>query len=246
MPKTTARRANAGQTNTPRAGRFVGCAAALLLLASLAHAEPVVPRGARRLDGIAAVVGARAPGGSALTILRSDVELRARLALAAAGAAGSERGVLPPSLLRATLEELVGEALIAAEARRLAMAGPSDLDITRECTRFATSVGGAGRFQKWLQTIGVDDAEMRALCRRRAVVGRFLAANLESTLDPTPVELERAYREEAHPFKGQPFEDVRDALSAWLGRRRAEEAVASWVTVLKQRTPYRILAGFER
>src|SRR5690606_3833545 len=43
-------------------------------------------RGLRvRLDGVAAVVGAEAPGPSTVLLLRSDVELRARLALLRSG-----------------------------------------------------------------------------------------------------------------------------------------------------------------
>src|SRR4051812_10009330 len=76
-----------------------------------ARAELPEVSGAVRVDGLAAVVGGLAPGKGVISVYRSDVELRARLSLLRAGADGSALGNLPSSLLGASLDELVGEAL---------------------------------------------------------------------------------------------------------------------------------------
>jgi hypothetical protein len=208
------------------------------------RAEPPVTKEAWRVDGVAAVVGGVAPGPGTIAIYRSDVELRARLALLRAGAEAAALGPLPSSLLRASLEEVIGEALIASESARLSLAQPSADDVRRERERLALSVGGEAKLKRLVSALAVPESELRAIAERRAVVSAFLTANLEGTLEVTPLELEKAYAEQAHPFGSESFEAVRDQLRAWLVQRRVEAAVARWVESLKQRTPMRRLVTF--
>lgn len=201
-------------------------------------------QGSVRVDGLAAVVGALAPGAEALSIYRSDVELRARLALLRAGADDAAYGPLPPSLRKASLEEAIGEALIAWESARLSLARPSAEEVRRERQRLALGVGGEPRLQALTRAFGVEEAELEGMALRRAVVSDFLAANLEGTLEVTPLELERAYAESAHPFGAEPLDAARDKLRAWLLQQRLQAAVARWVESLKQRTPVRRLVSY--
>lgn len=214
------------------------------LHAPRAKADAHVFQGALRADGLAAVVGGLAPGPGVISIYRSDVELRARLALLRAGGEAAALGQLPASLLRASLEETIGEALIATESARLSMAKPSPEDVRRERQRLALGAGGEPRLAKLLQALGVSERELEAIATRKAIVNAFLSANLEGTLEVTPQEVERAYAEGAHPFVGESLEAVRDRLRAWLVQRRVEAAVGRWVDSLGQRTPVRRLVSF--
>lgn len=92
---------------------------ALGLFASTSRADAPVVAGGVRADGIAAVIGGSAPGPSVDVILRSDVELRARIALSGQSERATGFEPLPLPLLRAALDQLVGEALIAREAERV-------------------------------------------------------------------------------------------------------------------------------
>jgi len=205
------------------------------------QADATEAKGALRVDGLAAVVGGLAPGKGVISIYRSDVELRARLSLLRAGAKAAALGPLPDSLLGASLDELVGEALVASEAARLSLARPSAGQIKGERQRLSWVVGGESELQSVVRTLGVSEGELMALAERKAVVSGFLAANLEGTLEISPNELAKAYAEEEHPFRDEPFEVARDPLRVWLAQRRMETAVGRWVESLKQRTPSRRL-----
>jgi len=98
-----------------------------------------------RLDGLAAVVGGSGPGTGIDVVLQSDVELRARISLSGRTEGPLELGPLPTSSLGASLNEIVGELLIAREARRVQAATPSAAAIERERKRLAVTAGGGER-----------------------------------------------------------------------------------------------------
>lgn len=195
-----------------------------------------------RIDGVAAVVGGAAPGPTTIVIWRSDVALRARLALLRSSSLEVALGPVPNAVLSASLSELLGEALIALEARRLNLEAPSEDERAAERERLLTSAGPDAR--SLLRTLGVGERELTTWIERRAIVSAFLAANLEGTLDVSDMELERLFRSEPHPYQGEPFVDARDRFAAWLTRERTESAVRRWVDTLAQRTPHRLFARY--
>jgi hypothetical protein len=195
-----------------------------------------------RVDGLAAVVGGAAPSAATISILRSDVELRARLALLASSSLRVALGPLPSGVLAASLAELIGEALIALEAKRLNLDAPGA--DTRAAERARLIAGAGPDAPLLLRQLGVSERELAAWIDRRARVSGFLAANLEGTLDVSTMELERLFRSEAHPYQGEPFEEARERFSQWLARERMQAAVRRWVDTLAQRTAHRVLARY--
>jgi hypothetical protein len=220
-------------------------AGALFSLGALAHAHAdAVPLGQPlRIDGVAALVGGQAPGEGVLVILRSDVELRARLSLLAAGVGSALNAPLGADLLQATLSELLGESLIAIEASRLGLSAPSAREVREQRARLA--LAGEARFNELLEGLGVSSEEIDAIAERRALVGAFLAVNLEGTLDVSESEMVRAYETEEHPFQGLPYAEERSRFAAWLAQKRLNEAVGRWVLSLKERIPHRVIARFQ-
>lgn len=187
-----------------------------------------------RAEGVAAFIGVAASGSGTVVVLRSDVELRARMRLAAR----SDRlptGPLPEPLLAAALEEIIGEVLIAREADRLRAARPRDADVARERARLE-ELASVSRY------LGVEANEIDEIARRRAYVEAFLVANIEGAGDLSDAQLRRAYDAGGHPFAGRPLEDVREVLRAWLDQRRLQRDVARWIEVLRSRTEVRVLA----
>lgn len=229
--------------------RVTGCATAACMTLAFgvpgsARAEALGIPGTVRVDGLAAVVGGLAPGPEVISIYRSDVALRARFALLRAGAGDAALGPLPSSLLKASLDELVGEALVASESMRLSLAKPSAEQVRQERQRLAFGVGGEAQLQEIARALNVDEADLAAIAERKAVVSGFLTANLEGTLEVSPAELEQAFEEQAHPFGAGSFSEVKEQLRAWLTQRRMQASVARWVESLRARTPVRRLADF--
>lgn len=224
-----------------RAGGALALAAVLVSLASFASAQP---RGARtRVEGVAAWVGGTARGSGATPILRSDVELRARMAIA--GQTGRvARVVLPEGLLAATLRQLVGEVLIEREADRLRAEVPSDGAIERARERLVRESGGEAVLGQLAETLGVGARELEAIARRRAYVDAFLRANLEGNTVVSDSQVERAFEAGEHPFVGRELADVREVMRVWLARQVYDRDVARWIEVLRNRARVRVLVDW--
>jgi hypothetical protein len=240
--------------NRPRAvtSRSLGAAASQraafvvpMIVLGLVLASPSArAQSALRLDGLAAVVGGRAPGPGVDVILQSDVELRARIAWA-----GETRGALgmlelPSSVLAAALQEIIGEQLIAREARRVQAATPSAADIERERVRLLRAAGGEARMRALLAALGAGQDELDAIARRRALVGAFLSANLEGVTVVTEAEAERALEQDKAAFAGREREAALLELRGRLSREALDRTIARWVAVLGSRTPVRVYVSY--
>ena len=82
---------------------------------------------------------------------------------------------MPDSLLRATLTQLIGEHLIAREARRVQAATPEPTTLARERQYLISGAGGATRVRELLSALSAGEDELEAIVRRRALVGAFSA-----------------------------------------------------------------------
>ncbi|MFI5306906.1 MAG: hypothetical protein ACHQ53_06130 [Polyangiales bacterium] len=192
-----------------------------------------------RLDGLAAVVGGTGPGPGIDVVLQSDVELRARIAWSGRTQGPLELGPLPSNALGASLNEIVGELLIAREARRVQAAMPGAVAIERERKRLAFSAGGPERLRLLLEALAASEDELDAIARRRALVGDFLSANLTGVTVVTDSEVERAYDAQRQAFAGVDRADALRELRARLSRQALDRTIERWVTVLRSRTPVR-------
>lgn len=215
----------------------------LLVVAVVAMAQ-VASAQAVRVDGIAAIVGANTPRADAKIILRSDVEFRARLRLIREAPGQPHLGSLPRGLLRATLDELVGEALIAREAERVQVATPTTADIRQERQRLEQLAGGSESLAALVNALGASEREIDAMVRQRALVSVFLEANLEGAATVSDARIEAVFESGEHPFLGQELEDVRGAMRVWLTRQALDDAVTRWMQVLRERTRVRELASY--
>ncbi len=197
-----------------------------------------------RLDGLAAVVGGQAPGPGVDIVLQSDVELRARIAWV-----GQQQGEvtlpeLPDKVLHAALHEIIGEQLIAREARRVQAATPSAGDIERERARLVRSAGGQARMEALLEALAASADELDAIARRRALVGAFLSANLEGVAVVTEAEAEHAYEQSKGAYEGRDRKAALVELRGRLSREALDRTIARWVAVLSSRTPVRIYVSY--
>lgn len=225
-------------------GALCGLALSTALAASGVRAELTALGQPERVDGVAAFVGGTSPGEGVLLILRSDVELRARLSLLTGGAADPVHAPVPPELLQATLSELVGESLIVMEAARLSIAMPGADAVALQRQRLALSSTSGLGLSELCATWGISDAEISEIARRRAVVGAFLAANLEGTLEVSDGDLVRAFESEEHPFVGDSYELAKAQFALWYAQKRLQDAVGRWVVSLRERTPHRVVWTF--
>lgn len=228
----------------PAAGRVWLAAFGWLALAASASAQHSPPDPAVRVDGLAAVVGGLAPGPGTETILRSDVVLRARIAWAGEGGALRPLEPLPDALLHATLQQMIGEVLIAREAQRVRVASPSAAEVARELQRLQHAAGGAERLARLIEVLGASTQELDEIARQRVRVTAFLRANLEGVTVVTDAEVERFLQREEQDLNAEDPEIVRQRARALLARQALDRAVERWVRVLKGRVPVRIYTSW--
>jgi hypothetical protein len=212
----------------------------VVLCAPRAHAQ--VAR--VRLDGVAAVVGAAAPGPATDVVLLSDVDLRARLSLLGKVEDPSELSPLPRSLLRATLTEIVGELLIAREARRLQAVTPTAAEIERERLRLLQTAGGQGRLDALMVALSASVDELAVIARRRALVASFLSANLEGVTDITEAALDQALADDPGLVEDRTRADARLEVRTRMSRQALDRTIARWVAVLRARTEVHLYAEY--
>jgi hypothetical protein len=218
--------------------------ASLLAVGSFVALQWPGSAGAVRAEGIAALIGSSTPGPGTDVILHSDVALRARIRMTGRIEGPPRMAPLPRALMRKTLDEMMGEALIAREAERIRVAVPDRQDVAEQRRRIAQMAGGEDRLQRLLQLVGASPGEVDAMARRRARVQVFLEANLEGTNVVTDSELEHVYESGEHPFTDRPFAEVKAPLRRWLAARAIDRAVRHWVRVLRSRTEMRVLARY--
>jgi hypothetical protein len=204
---------------------------------------PVVPGGVR-VEGVAALVGGTSPGRGVSLVMVSDVDLRARIALSGQldRPAATER--VPPPLSAATLEQIIGEMLIAREAERVRVEPPDESDLAVERARIEQEAGGAAALSELLRRVGATRREIDAIARRRALVAAFLQVNLEGMTVVTDAEIERVYESGEHPFGDQPLAEVSAQLGALMARQAVDRAVRRWVSVLRARTEVTLLVEY--
>jgi len=140
---------------------------------------------------------------------------------------------LPEALREASLQEIIGELLIAREAKRVQISLPTTADAQREKDRLVRVTGGAVRTATLLSDLGAREEELDVIARRRVLVAAFLRVNLEGVTTVTQAELEQALSSRR---EGTSLEQLR----ADLAKAALERAVKRWVVMLRARIAVRI------
>ena len=194
------------------------------------------------IDGLAAVLGGTDPLDPPRPILQSDVELRARLALLPRDSERALFSELPGSLLKATLDELIGEQLIAIEAERVQIALPRAADIARELANIEQEAGGRRALVRLLARLDASQLELEAMALRRVLISAFLRANLEGVTVVTDAEVDARMRATASRSPGESPEGTRAGVRASLENEALARNIEHWVRVLRARTRVRVFA----
>lgn len=190
-----------------------------------------------RADGLAALVGGSVPGPRVDIVLRSDVELRARLRLSGQASGPIPTSPLPQSLFEASLNEIVGEYLIAREAVRLRIAEPTEAKVAEEKSRIERIAGGRDRLRSLLKTLSVSKDEIDKIARRRALVAAFLSLNTADVAIISDAQIEKAARDKDKPANEEDKTVTNAVLRARLARVAIDQTIARWIKVLLARTP---------
>ena len=76
---------------------------------------------------------------------------------------------------------------------------------------------------------------MDALLHRAALAAWYLDRAVTPLLHPSDEQLRDVFRTSAHPYRGQTFEAVREALSRWFVVERVRVAEAAFLQAARSR-----------
>jgi hypothetical protein len=169
-------------------------------------------------------------------VLERQLALEARLeAMAENGGIGEgykERD------LRAALEHDVAEQILASLAEKLIADSPAGKrpgldEVPRVEQQLGPALlerlGGRGRVDEAAQAEELEPAEVDALIHRAALAAWYLDRAVTPILHPSDQQLRDVYRTSAHPYRGQPFEQVREALARWFVVERVRVAEGAFL-----------------
>jgi peptidyl-prolyl cis-trans isomerase SurA len=209
---------------------LLACGLAMFLAAPAADAQPGVPPGGQRLDGIAAVVNDD-------VVLESDVEEQLYLFLMNAQLRPDSAGV--DTLRRQVLNQLIEEKLIVAEAKRQGLS-VSDAEVQRAVDKALDDarqrLGGDAAFREQLARENTTEEKLRE--KYRADLSRqLLAERLVNRAVPqkpvTAAEAEAYFKANRAKFPRMPVQltmqvvqipATPDTVALARGRAKAEAA----------------------
>ena len=127
--------------------------------------------------------------------------------------------------VRNALEHDIAEQVLASLAQKLIDDSPadkrpaqSDIDAILHLVEGAQveRLGGRARIDAAAAAEGLDASEVDALLARGAFAAWYLDRTVAPLLHPSDEQLRDVYRTAGHPYRGQPFDTIRDALSRWF------------------------------
>jgi hypothetical protein len=133
----------------------------------------------------------------------------------------------------AALDRDIGEQILVGLAQKLIDESPADKrpdprDIDKAEQDVAAGLvarfGGRAAVDTAAAAEQIDSTEVDAFLRRAGLAAWYVDRSITSLLHPDEEQLREVYRTAAHPYRGQPFESVRQQLEQWFVVERARAA----------------------
>jgi hypothetical protein len=216
-------------------------AASLLLLPMRAPAEAEAP--GRLLDAVVAWLAPDAGRGARTLLTLSDLDWETRVAFISRGALAASEGALSLETLAASLEWLVAEHLLAAEADQLEVAAVDPANLERALEDFRARFPTMAAYEAFLEAREMAEGDLLRIFRRRLVVDAYLSSRLRLGLGMgiSEAEVRRAYDARAGGQDPDAYEAMRPTLRAVLEKERREASIAGLVADARRRADVRIL-----
>lgn len=129
------------------------------------------------LDRVVAVVDTQ-------TVTQAELAVEARLALARRAQVPEQAGrvALAAPVLHDVLSYLIGQMLVAREARRVGAEEAGEAEVEGAYAAFAARFADAATLEAWLEAVGTSPAAVRDVLRREQTVERYLGQRLRTRL----------------------------------------------------------------
>lgn len=208
-----------------------------------ALAEAIAPAVAEGevLDQVVAEITPGSGRGRRTLVTRSDLELETRVLLVSRGGIEAAAQPLPDEVLAASLEWLIAEHLLFAEAEQLDLAGVDPLALERELASFRLRFPSEAAWRAFLAENEVVESDVARILRRRMVVDGYVASRLRLGVQVTEAEVRSAWESRKAELGEDSWEWARPNLRAQLERERRAEVAAALVAELRRRGDVRVI-----
>ena len=140
--------------------------------------------------------------------------------------------------VRAALDHHVVEEILASLALKLTTGARPSVELSaapiaalRADLRAALfeRLGGEARVEAAALAEQIDAGELDDMFRRQALAAWYLDRAVAAILHPSEEQLREVFRTAAHPYRGRPFEQVREPLARWFVGERLRVAESSFL-----------------
>ncbi len=216
---------------------------AAALAAAPAPAAPAAPAAAPRpadgrvVEEIVAVVR-NPPSSPARVITLTKLTEEARIALVSRGATEAATGPLDRAALRAALEWLLDQTLVADEASKLRIDDVERDAVLAELRRFQGRFPRFESYERFLEQSELSEDELVATLSRMMRVERYVQSRVGRSARVEDDEVDRWLRERGASGSAAP---ARDAARSQLVEERARTQVRELLAELRSRADVRIV-----
>jgi hypothetical protein len=209
--------------------------APLLLALALAAAPS---QGARVVDEVVAVV--RNPvSAPPRAVTLSKLTEEARIALVSRGATAAATGPLDAAALRAALDWLLDQMLLADDAARLRLDEVPREDVLGELRRFRAQFASPQAYARFLRESDLSEDELLATLARMVRVDRYVASRIGRAARVSDAEVDRWLAERGlQASSGSTREVARAQMAEDRNRAQVKELIAE----LRQRAAVRVVS----
>jgi hypothetical protein len=142
------------------------------------------------------------------------------------------------------MEHDVAEQMLASLAEKLIADSPAEKrpglgEVPRVEAQLGPALverlGGRARVDEAAQAEHLEGPEVEALLHRAALAAWYLDRAVTPILHPSDEQLREVYRTSAHPYRGQPYEQAREALARWFVVERVRVAESAFLQSARSR-----------
>lgn len=209
--------------------------AAALAAIALA-AAPSAPSAGRVVEEVVAVIR-NPPSASPRVVTLTKLVEEARIALVSRGATGAATGPLDRAALRAALDWLIDQVLVADEAERLRIDEIARDAVLGELRRFQGRFGTYEDYERFLRTSELSEDELLATLARMVRVQRYVESRVGRAARVGDDEVDRWLGERG----AAPAGPARDAARSQLAEEKARAQVKELLGDLRSRADVRIV-----
>ncbi len=208
---------------------------ALLLALALAALPPL---DSRVVEEIVAVVRNPASAPPRVVTLTKLTE-EARIALVSRGASAAATGPLDAAALRAALDWLLDQMLLADEAARLRVDEVPREDVLAELRRFKAQIGSPQEYDRFLRSSDLTEDELVVTLARMVRVQRYVASRVGRAARVPDDVVDRWLRDRGAAGASAP---AREAARAQIADERTQAQVKELIAELRARAEIRIVS----